>query len=194
MKNLKTICVFCGASTTADLVYQDSAIMLGKEIAEQKYDLVYGGGKLGLMGLVATSALQHGGKAFGFIPEDLQAFEGGMDNLTELHIVDTMHTRKWRMSEMADAFVLLPGGCGSLDEFFEILTWRQIRLHNKPIIIVNINGYWNPLVALLENVIDKNFAKKEHRSYFSVVNNVGDVLPRLEEMALDIKNHQVEDK
>lgn len=187
-KLLDTVCVFCGASQNVDYIYQESAIVLGKELAINNYNLVYGGGKLGLMGLVATSALENGGKAYGFIPEHLQSFEGGMEDLTELHIVDNMHTRKWKMSKMADGFVLLPGGFGSMDEFFEIITWRQIKLHDKPVVIVNTNGYWSPLIQLMEGIIEKGFAREKHRKYFSVVDRAEDAIGELEKMAKEIKN------
>ncbi len=172
----KYLCVYCGASERADPMYRQAAIDMGRVIGENKLGLVYGGGRLGLMGLVADAVLHHGGRAIGFIPEHLNDREGAHLGLTELHIVDTMHTRKKNMSEHADMFVVLPGGFGTLDEMFEIITWHQLKLHNKPIVLVNINHYWDPLVQLINTVVDKKFAHSEHRFIVKVVNNVNDVL------------------
>ena len=172
----KYLCVYCGASERADPIYRQSAIDMGKLIGENELGLVYGGGRLGLMGLVADAVLHHGGRAVGFIPEHLDDREGAHHGLTELHIVDTMHTRKMRMSELADMFVILPGGFGTLDEMFEILTWKQLNLHQKPIVVVNINGYWDPLVGLINRVVDSHFAKDEHRHFVKIVTRVEDVI------------------
>ena len=172
----KYLCVYCGASERADPIYRQAAIDMGRLIGEHSLGLVYGGGRLGLMGLVADAVLNHGGRAIGFIPEHLDDREGAHHGLTELHIVDTMHTRKMRMSEHADMFVILPGGFGTLDEMFEIITWKQLNLHKKPIVIVNINGYWDPLVALIHKVVDSHFAHEEHRHYVKVVTCVDDVM------------------
>lgn len=172
----KYLCVYCGASERVDPIYRQSAIDMGKLIGENELGLVYGGGRLGLMGLVADAVLHHGGRAVGFIPEHLDDREGAHHGLTELHIVDTMHTRKMRMSELADMFVILPGGFGTLDEMFEILTWKQLNLHQKPIVVVNINGYWDPLVGLIHKVVDSHFAKDEHRYFVKIVTRVEDVI------------------
>ncbi|MBI1954473.1 MAG: TIGR00730 family Rossman fold protein [Proteobacteria bacterium] len=171
MTQIQTVCVYCGSSSKTAMIYQDTAIQIGELIAQNGFHLVYGGGRLGLMGLVADGVLRYGGKAFGFIPEYLETFEGGHDHLTELHIVDSMHTRKWRMSQMGDAFLVLPGGFGTLDELFEILTWRQIKLHNKPIILVNVNKYWDPLISLIKQVTEHQFAKKEDIDLLTLVDS-----------------------
>jgi uncharacterized protein (TIGR00730 family) len=168
----KNVCVYCGASENVGQIYRDAAAELGRVIGENNFNLVYGGGRLGLMGIVADNVIQAGGRAVGYIPHYLDSREGAHPGLSELHIVDSMHTRKMRMSEMADVFVIAPGGCGTLDEFFEILTWRQINLHQKPIIILNINNYWGPLVKLLYSIIDSGFARPEHRSYFTVIDRI----------------------
>lgn len=172
----KNVCVYCGASERADEVYKNAAIELGRLIGKNNLGLVYGGGRLGLMGIVASAVLENGGKVIGFTTEHLDEREGAHPGLTELHIVDTMHTRKFKMSELGDAFVILPGGFGTLDELFEIITWRQLNFHQKPIIILNINGYWEPLVSLIKQVIEYKFARPEHREFITVVNTVDEVL------------------
>ncbi|MBY0462041.1 MAG: TIGR00730 family Rossman fold protein [Alphaproteobacteria bacterium] len=165
----KNLCVYCGASEKADDIYRQAAINLGSLIGVNNHGLVYGGGRLGLMGLVANAVLDNGGKVFGFTTRLLDEREGAHPNLTELHIVDSMHTRKLKMSELADAFVILPGGFGTLDELFEIITWRQLNIHKKPIIILNINGYWGPLVNLMQQIIKEHFAHPEHIDYITVL-------------------------
>jgi hypothetical protein len=165
------ICVYCGASERADPIYRQSAIEMGRLIGENTLGLVYGGGRLGLMGLVADAVMNHGGKVVGFIPEHLDSREGAHRGLTELHIVDSMHTRKMNMARYADMFVVLPGGFGTLDELFEIITWRQLNLHNKPIVVVNINGYWDHLKTLFNTVIDEAFAHEEHRQIVQFVDS-----------------------
>jgi uncharacterized protein (TIGR00730 family) len=177
------LCVYCGASDRVNPVYRQSAVDLGRLIGQNKLGLVYGGGRLGLMGLVADSVLYHGGRAVGFIPEVLSEREGAHYGLTELHIVDSMHTRKKQMFERADIFVILPGGFGTLDEFFEIFTWRQLNLHQKPIVIVNIDGYWDSLIALIHRIIDEHFAKPEHRFIVNVVNSVEGVIDLIQNMS-----------
>ncbi len=178
MKNLKSVCVYCGHNS-GEKLYQYTAYELGVELARAELELVYGGGKLGLMGIMADAVVTSGGRVVGFIPHHLDAFEGAHTGIQELHLVDTMHTRKLRMSERADAFVVLPGGFGTLDEFFEIITWKQLRLHDKPIVIVNVNNYWSKLVELMHHVIDMAFAAPDHRYIFSVVDCVEDVVPAL---------------
>lgn len=172
----KFLCVYCGASERSDAVYQQSAVDMGKLIGKYQLGLVYGGGRMGLMGLIADAVLENGGRAVGFIPEHLDEREGAHHGLTELHIVDSMHTRKLRMSERADMFVILPGGFGTLDEMFEILTWKQLNIHKKPIVIVNINGYWDPLKILIDKVVDSQFAREEHRHFIKIVNSVDEVI------------------
>jgi uncharacterized protein (TIGR00730 family) len=165
----KNLCVYCGASEKSDDIYRQAAINLGTLIGKNKHGLVYGGGRLGLMGLVANSVLENGGKVIGFTTQLLDEREGAHPGLTELHIVDSMHTRKLKMSELADAFLILPGGFGTLDELFEIITWRQLNIHKKPIIILNINGYWGPLVNLMQQIIKEHFAHPEHIDYITVL-------------------------
>lgn len=172
---IKHVCVYCGHHSS-DPVYQKAAADFGAALARAGMNLVYGGGKLGLMGLAANAALNEDGYVIGYIPEYLDEFEGAHTGIQELHRVHSMHERKQAMFDKADAFVILPGGFGTLDEFFEIITWRQLRLHEKPIVIVNSNGYWSKLIELLHHVIDSDFAKPEHRYIFSVVESVEEAM------------------
>lgn len=180
MVKFKNLCVYCGSSNGSDKRFKDLAIELGKIIGENGHNLVYGGGRLGLMGIIANSTMKHGGKAIGYIPDHLDDKEGANTDLDELHIVDSMHTRKMKMSERADAFIILPGGFGTLDELFEILTWRQLKLHQKPIVVVNAFGYWNKLELLVNEVVDNHFALEEHRNYICFTNSVNEVLAVLD--------------
>lgn len=172
---VKTVCVYCGSSSNVPEIYCAAATRLGKLIAESNLKLVYGGGKSGLMGLVAEGVLAGGGEALGVIPHHIANREISHTGLTELHLVDTMHERKQMMVDLADAFVILPGGLGTLDEFFEIMTWRQLALHDKPIVIVNIEGYWSPLLVLIDRLIDQGFARENDRQMLQVVDSVEDV-------------------
>lgn len=182
---VKSVCIYCGSSNQARDVFQQTAAEIGQKLAENDFRLVYGGGRLGLMGIVANSCVKAGGYVIGYIPHHLDEFEGANTEIQELHLVDSMHTRKFRMAENSDAFVILPGGFGTLDELFEIITWRQLNLHEKPIILLNIEGYWNPLIALIHQIIDESFAKPEHRDFIKIANSVDDVLKVLQVIELD---------
>lgn len=179
MEDIKSIGVYCGASKHIDQAYQDAAIELGKILAQSKIQLIYGGSHVGLMGLIADAVLQQGGEAIGFTTEHLGNLEGTHENLTELYIVDTMHNRKLMMSTRSDAFVILPGGFGTLDELFEILTWRQLGMHDKPIIIANVNGYWDPLKVLVHKVIENKFARESDANLITFVTGVSEIIPVL---------------
>src|SRR5579871_3203178 len=179
MKRLKSLCVYCGSSGAVDERYRDAAIRLGTTLAEQRITVVYGGGRVGLMGLLADACLQAGGTVVGVIPEFLRRAEVGHGAVTELVIVDTMHERKRTMFERSDGFVILPGGLGTLEETFEVLTWKQLKLHDKPIVVVDVAGYWQPLAALIDHVIGENFAGPQMRQLMTVVGNVDGVLPAL---------------
>lgn len=178
MKDIKSVCVYCGHYESKE-IFQKAARELGAILAEAGLELVYGGEKLGLMGTLADAVIHNGGRAIGFIPHHLENFESPHPGIQELYRVDTMHTRKLQMSKRADAFVLLPGGFGTLDEFFEIITWKQLGLHDKPIIIVNVGDYWSILLELMEQVFDHGFAPPEDRNIFSIVTRVKDVVPML---------------
>lgn len=184
MSHIRSVCVYCGSANGVEEIYKDSARDLGRRIAEGGLRLVYGGGRVGLMGICADAALAAGGEVVGIIPEHIQKLEVDHTGLTELHVVDSMHIRKAMMVERSDAFAILPGGIGTLDEAFEIITWRQLMLHDKPIVIVNVNGFWNPLIALLEHMQDTGFMRKPNlpgasRQLYTIVERVDDVLPAI---------------
>jgi uncharacterized protein (TIGR00730 family) len=155
---IRRLCVYCGSSIGADPRYRDAAAALGVGLAAAGIELVYGGGRNGLMGVVADAVLAGGGTAIGIIPRHLQDRELAHRGLTELVVVDTMHQRKQAMAERSDAFAVLPGGVGTLDETVEILSWRQLGLHDKPIYIVDIAGYWSPLATLFDHIVASEFA------------------------------------
>lgn len=175
MKNIEYVCVYCGSSSRVDDIYKDSARALGKLIADNGWGVVYGGGRVGLMGILADSALDHGADVVGIIPSHIQEREIEHTRLTELHVVDTMHVRKQMMVDRSDGFVILPGGLGTLDEFFELVTWKQLGLHDKPIVVVNVNGYWSRLVESIKHIADSGFMRQEDRGLFSVVASIEDV-------------------
>ena len=176
---IRSVCVFCGSSSRVDEVYRDAASRLGAAIAKQGLTLVYGGGKIGLMGILAEAALGAGGRVVGVIPGFLRDLEVAHDGLTELRIVDGMHDRKRLMFELADAFVVLPGGFGTLDETIEIVTWRQLGLHDKRVVLVDVNGFWQPLRSLIATVVATGFAHPEHVNLLTIVRSVEDVFAAL---------------
>lgn len=177
-----SLCVFCGARFGNDPATRDIAIGLGRLLAAERITLVYGGGGVGLMGLVANAALDAGGRAVGIIPNFLLQREAGHPALTETVVVETMHERKLQMFERADGFVVLPGGIGTLEEFFEVLSWRTLGLHSKPIVIIDQGGYWGPLAALLRGVVDGGFAERSHLDHVAFVSDLKDVLPAIAAM------------
>lgn len=179
MTMIKSVCVYCGSSSRVDQAYKDAAVELGKSLAANSWDLVYGGGRVGLMGLVADSVLSAGSKVVGIIPRHIQAREVEHTDLTELHIVDSMHIRKQMMVDRGDAFVILAGGLGTLDEFFEILTWKQLGLHDKPVVMVNINGYWTKMLDAIKFIADQKFMREEDLRMFQVVDTVAEVAQAL---------------
>ncbi|MEB3701858.1 TIGR00730 family Rossman fold protein [Candidatus Bealeia paramacronuclearis] len=174
MDHPSAICVYSSSKDEVASVYKDSAIELGKLLADKNISLVYGGGDKGLMGLIAHSCMDAGGKVIGFMPTHLQGIEKPDLDITEFYFVESMHERKQKMFERADAFFILPGGFGTLDEVFEMITWRQIGLHEKPIIFININHYWDPVKLLADNIISQKFASETHRTYFFFANSVGE--------------------
>ncbi|MFA5592956.1 MAG: TIGR00730 family Rossman fold protein [Micavibrio sp.] len=180
MTEIKSVCVYCGSSARVDQSYKDAAVATGKMIAERGWSVVYGGGRVGLMGLVADSALEAGAPVVGIIPKHIQAREIEHTDLTELHIVDSMHIRKQMMVDKADSFIILPGGLGTLDEFFEICTWKQLGLHDKPIVVVNLNGYWEKLIDGIRHIAEVGFMRLDDMGLFQVVNSVDEIIPALE--------------
>ncbi|WP_296327192.1 TIGR00730 family Rossman fold protein [Reyranella sp.] len=177
-----SLCVFCGARFGTDPATRDTAVGLGRLLAAEGITLVYGGGGVGLMGLVANAALDAGGRAVGIIPNFLLQREAGHPALTETVVVETMHERKLQMFERADGFVVLPGGIGTLEEFFEVLSWRTLGLHSKPIVIIDQGGYWEPLAALLRGVVEGGFAERTHLDHVAFVSELKDVLPAIAAM------------
>ena len=163
----------------ADKAFADAARQLGSELGRNNIQLVYGGGHVGLMGITADATLEAGGQVIGIIPAHLHDIEVSHENLTELHVVDSMHTRKMMMFDRSDAFVVLPGGLGTLDETFEMITWRQLKLHDKPIILVDYKNYWKPFLDLIDHMISAGFVEPSAKSYFTVVEKLEDVLPTL---------------
>jgi uncharacterized protein (TIGR00730 family) len=158
------ICVFCGSSTGNNGLYADSARETGSTLARRGVDLVYGGGRIGLMGVLADAALRTGGRVVGVIPQSLLEREIQHTGLTELHIVATMHERKTRMAELADGFIALPGGAGTLEEIFEQWTWAQLGIHHKPCGFLNTNGYFDPLRTMIGKMTGEGFLRPEHAS------------------------------
>lgn len=165
----KSICVYCGSRMGNDPAFARDAHDLGVALAQTGWRLVYGAGDVGLMGTVARAAQNAGGDTFGVIPKHLVDWEVGKTDLTRYVVTETMHERKKVMFMNCDAVVVLPGGAGSLDEMFEVLTWRQLGLHEKPVIIVNTNDYWEPLLQLITSVVDQGFADATLMDYYSAV-------------------------
>lgn len=172
MTTLRSVCVFCGSRSGTDPAYAEAARAMGRSIATAGWRLVYGAGDVGLMGEVARAAEAAGGAAMGVIPVHLLKREKGRRDLSTFVVTEDMHERKKVMFMNSDAVVVLPGGAGSLDEFFEVLTWAQIGLHAKPIFLLDTNGYWQPLIALLHHVVDKGFADASMLTQFRAVPDV----------------------
>ena len=165
---MKSLCVFCGASAGRVPAYRDSARAFGETLGREGIELVWGAGNVGLMGAVADGVLAAGGRTFGVIPDFMVERELAHGLSSELHVVTTMHERKARMAERADAFVALPGGFGTLDELFEIMTWAQLHIHAKPIGLLNVRGFFNPLLAMVKHMSDEGFVAPRHASLLCV--------------------------
>lgn len=176
MNVIKKICVFCGAQNNVSQKYFDEGRAFGQEIAKKELTLVYGGAKCGVMGAVANGCLENGGKVIGVFPKVLEDIEAVHSGITEIHVVEDMHTRKSLMYELSDMFVTFPGGFGTLDETFEIITWKQLHNHNKPIYIYNYDGYWNDLVSMTENILQKGFAQPITAEMYDVVSDMKKIL------------------
>lgn len=156
---MKSVTVFCGSSAGSDDIYRSEAERLGKALAEQSIKLIYGGAKVGLMGVVANAVLEAGGEVIGVLPRFLRSKEIAHDGLTDLILVESMHDRKTKMHQLSDGVIALPGGYGTLEELFEMLTWAQLGLHKNPIGLLNVNGYFDALIVLVQNMVDKGFLK-----------------------------------
>lgn len=170
------ICVFAGSSAGIRPTYGDAARELGHLLASRNIGVVYGGAKIGLMGAVADAALEAGGRVVGVIPQTLVEKEVAHDGLSELHVVSSMHERKAMMSSLADAFVALPGGLGTWEELFEIATWGQLGLHRKPCGLLNVHGYFDPLLTFVEHAVAERFVRREHAAIMAVAGTPADLL------------------
>lgn len=177
---MRTVCVFCGSSSGNRPAYQEAARRLGRALARRGVALVYGGGGTGLMGTVADATLEAGGEAIGVIPRALERRELAHGRLTRLHVVSSMHERKAKMASLAEGFVALPGGLGTLEEFAEILTWAQLGLHARPCGLLDVDGYWRPLVALLDHAVAEGFVRPENRRMVLVEQDTDALLDALE--------------
>jgi uncharacterized protein (TIGR00730 family) len=176
---MKSIVVFCGASAGTDSVFVSQARALGKTLAERDIDLVYGAARIGIMGAVADAALAAGGRVTGVIPKFLKTKEVAHEGLTSLLIVDTMHERKMKMHELCDGVIALPGGFGTMEELFEVLTWAQLGLHQKPIALLNTAGYYDSLIALVQNMVDRGFLNKTNQQMLLVSEDINDLLEQM---------------
>lgn len=176
---MSSVCVYCASSPGVDAEFAASAALLGRTLAERSIRLVYGGGHVGLMGVVADAALDAGGEVHGVITRALEEKEIAHGGLTRLEVVETMHERKQVMAEQADAFVMMPGGFGTLEEFFEVITWTQLGIHVKPCGVLNVQGYFDPLMTLVEQATGQRFVRPEHRELLLVDDDPGRLLHRL---------------
>lgn len=163
MNKLKAVCVYCGSNFNGDLQVRNAIKQLAETLVKQEIKLVYGGGSVGIMGVLANDVLDAGGEVIGVIPQFLMDKEVGHTGVTEMIVTENMHQRKQKMADLSDGFVILPGGFGTLEEFFEVLTWLQLGLHNKPIGVLNVNGFYDPLFAQMEMMVQHKFLKPANR-------------------------------
>ena len=175
------VAVYCGSQPGKRPIYMETATQLGETLAKNGFGLVYGGSNVGLMGAVASEALKGGGHVIGVMPEHLSAREITHTGLTEIHFVKSMHERKQMMVDFADAFVAMPGGGGTLDEFFEVFCWAQIELHTKPVILLNVDGFYDGLFMHFERMIEDGFVRESHRAILKVAKNVEEVIQFLQQ-------------
>lgn len=177
---MRRICVYAGSSPGSDPAFAEAATELGAEIARRGLGLVYGGSNVGLMGAVADGATAAGGTVIGVLPSVLRDKEIAHQGISDLRIVDNMHERKLAMMELSDGFVTLPGGSGTLEELFEVFTWQQIGLHHKPVGLLDVNGFWQPLVALIDHIVDSRLLRREHADLLLVDGDATSLLDRFE--------------
>jgi hypothetical protein len=180
MTSIKSLCVFCGAAVGDKPAYPAAAGALGDMMARRGIQLIFGAGHVGMMGIVADAALAAGGEAVGVIPQHLVDRELAHNGLTELHVVASMHARKQKMFDLADAIAVLPGGFGTLDETFEVITWKQLGLHDKPVLLINTEDYWRPFVDLIANITRSGFAHADHAELFTLVGTPEELFDVLE--------------
>ena len=188
MRELKSILVYCGANSGNKPIYRDVAIELGNYLVANKQTLVYGGGSIGIMGIIADTVLAANGKVIGVIPDFLNVKEVGHSGLTEIHVVKSMHERKAKMETLCDGVVVLPGGYGTMDEVFEMLTWSQLGLHRKPIGILNVNGYYDHLVAQMDKMVEEGFLSVNNRKLMIVDTSVDGLMDRMK--SFDVKTEE----
>ena len=178
---MTSVTVFCGSSAGSEEIYRTEAEQLGKTLAKQNIKLIYGGAKVGLMGAVANAVLKAGGEVIGVLPRFLRSKEIAHDGLTELILVESMHERKTKMHQLSDGVIALPGGFGTLEELFEMLTWAQLGLHKNPIGLLNVNGYYDALILLVQSMVDKGFLKMVNQQMLLPSNNVFELLQIMKE-------------
>ena len=183
MSGIKRLAVYCGSASGVDPAFADATRALGKVMAERGIDLVYGGGRLGLMGIIADTVLEHGGKVYGVIPDALVAHEVAHLGCSELFKVADMHERKAKMTDLCDAFVALPGGIGTLDELFEAWTWNALGYHSKPLCLLNVNGFWNDLADFMDHVSASGFLSPARRLQLLKAESAGEAIDLLDEAA-----------
>ncbi|WP_332651543.1 TIGR00730 family Rossman fold protein [Lysinibacillus sp. 54212] len=170
------VAVYCGSQMGKTVVYQEAAAQLGEALARHRHGIIYGGSNVGLMGKLADAALLAGGKVIGVMPTHLQQREIAHKSLSEIHFVESMHVRKAKMVDLAHAFIALPGGCGTLDEYFEVFTWAQIGLHEKPVILYNVNGFYDALILHFEKMLAEGFIREEQRVLLHIATSAQDIL------------------
>jgi uncharacterized protein (TIGR00730 family) len=180
-KSFHRLCVFCGSSKGAREIYVRAAQQLGHELAARNIELVYGGGNVGLMGVIADAVLAASGRVIGVIPEQLMARELGHTGIQDLRIVKTMHERKALMAELSDGFIAMPGGIGTYEEFFEVLTWAQLGIHEKPCALLNVDGFYDPVLHLLKHAVEERFIRAAHRELVVVATEPAALLDRMGE-------------
>jgi uncharacterized protein (TIGR00730 family) len=188
MRDLKSILVYCGANAGNKPIYREVAIELGNFLANNHQTLVYGGGSIGIMGIIADTVLAAKGKVIGVIPDFLNVKEVGHTGLTEIHVVQSMHERKAKMETLCDGVIVLPGGYGTMDEVFEMLTWSQLGLHRKPIGILNVNGYWDHLIAQMDRMVEEGFLSTNNRKLMIVDSTVGGLMQKMR--TFDVKTEE----
>lgn len=176
---MNSVTVFCGSSIGTENVYKEQAYKLGQILADAKIKLIYGGARIGLMGAIADGVLNRRGSVTGVIPKFLKNKEVAHHGLSELILVDTMHERKSKMNDLSDGIIALPGGFGTLEELFEMLTWSQLGLHKKPVALLNIDGFYNPLIELVQTMVDRGFLKVINQQMLLVCNEIDEILPKM---------------
>lgn len=176
---MKSVCVYCGSASGARPVYAEAAKAFGRALVEANMSLVYGGGRVGLMGLIADEVLACGGRAVGVIPELLLSKEVGHTDLTELHVVPDMHERKKKMADLSDAFVAMPGGVGTFEELFEVYTWAQLGYHQKPVALLDVDGYFDPLLSMLRHTVEEGFMREAYLGMLLVAQQPAEMIAKL---------------